>query len=227
MNQLEIPTEQQLSSVSAPILETARSFVIDSPLMYEMAGDELKTIKAKAKELEERRKAITTPMDKAKREVMDLFRKPLEILEQAEAAIKRTMLDYSNEQKRIAMEAQKKADEAAALERQRMEEAAKEAERSGDVATAMALQSASSMVVSQSLETQPAKVSGISTTTRWSAQVTDKLAYLKHVIDHPELIDTIDINSKSLNQMAVALKDKLNLPGVKAVATESISARTA
>lgn len=228
MSQIEIPTEQQLTSVSNPILETARSFVIDSPIMYEMAGDELKTIKAKTKELEERRKAITGPMDKAKKEVMDLFRKPLEALEQAESAIKKTMLSYTTEQRRIAEEAQRKADQAARAERERMEQQAKDAEQSGDVATAMALQSASTMVVAQTIDTQPAKVSGISTTKRWSAEVTDKVAYLKYLLENPELIDDrIDINMKPLNQMAVALKENFSVPGVRAIATESVTARVA
>ncbi len=227
MTQPNVPTEQQLVSVSTPILEIAKTFVIDSPIMYEMAGEELKTIKAKFKELEDRRKKITAPMDKAKKEVMDLFRKPLEMLEQAEAALKRTMLDYTSEQRRIAAEAQRKAEEAAANERKRMAEQAQAAERTGDVATSVALTAASEMIVAPTVQMEPAKVGGISTRTIWSATVTDKIAYLKHVIDHPELLDTIDISMKPLNQMASALKDKLNIPGIRAVSSESMSARAA
>lgn len=227
MNQPNIPSEAQLVSVSNPILETAQSFVIDSPVMYELAADELKTIKAKYKALEDQRKAITGPMDKAKKEVMDLFRKPLEMLEQAEGVIKRTMLAYANEQRRLQAEAQRQADEAAAAERKRMEEQAKAAEQTGDAASAIALQSASEMVVAPVVRIEPAKVSGISTRVIWSAEVTDKLAYLQHVLAHPELIDTIEISMKPLNQMATALKDKLAIPGVRAVASETMSARAA
>lgn len=225
MSQPNIPSEAQLASVSSPILETANSFIIDSPVMYEMAGDELKTIKAKYKLLEDQRKAITQPMDAAKKQVMDLFRKPLEMLEQAEGIIKRTMLAYQNEQRRLQAEAQRKIDEAAAAERQRMAEQAKAAEQTGDVASAVALQSAADMVVAPTVKMEPAKVSGISTTVRWSAEITDKIAFLQHALAHPEFMEAIDINMKPLNQMAVALKDKLNIPGVKAVSTESISAR--
>lgn len=223
----QIPSEQQLAQVSAPVLETAQSFVIDSPIMYEMAGDELKTIKLKYKQLEDQRKAITQPMDTAKKQVMDLFRKPLEMLEQAESAIKKTMLAYTTEQRRIAAEAQRKADEAAAAERKRMEEQAKAAQETGDAAAAVALQAASEMVVAPVVQLAPAKVSGISTTVRWSAEVTDKVAYIKHVLEHPELIDTVEISMKPLNQMATALKDKMSIPGIRAVATESMSARVA
>lgn len=227
MSQNNIPSEQELASVSNPILETAQSFVIDSPVMYEMAADELKTIKGQFKALEEKRKAITGPMDTAKKQVMDLFRKPLEALEQAENLIKRTMLAYQQEQRRLEVEAQRKINEAAEIERKRMEEQAQAAEKTGDVAAAVALQTAADMVVAPVVQIAPAKVSGISTTTRWSAEVTDKVAYIKHVMEHPELLDTVEISMKPLNQMATALKDKLNLPGIRAVATESMSARAA
>ena len=70
-------------------------------------------------------------------------------------------------------------------------------------------------------------MSGISTRVIWSAEVTDKLAYLQHVLAHPELIDTIEISMKPLNQMATALKDRLNIPGVRAVSAETMSARAA
>lgn len=227
MSQNNIPSEQELASVSNPILETAQSFVIDSPVMYEMAADELKTIKGQFKALEEKRKAITGPMDTAKKQVMDLFRKPLEALEQAENLIKRTMLAYQQEQRRLEVEAQRKINEAAEIERKRMEEQAQAAEKTGDVAAAVALQTAADMVVAPVVQIAPAKVSGISTTIRWSAEVTDKVAYIKHVMEHPELLDTVEISMKPLNQMATALKDKLNLPGIRAVATESMSARAA
>lgn len=227
MTHANIPSEQELASVSNPILETAQSFVIDSPVMYEMAADELKTIKGQYNALEEKRKAITAPMDAAKRQVMDLFRKPLEALEQAESLIKRTMLTYQQEQRRLEAEAQRKLNEAAEAERQRMAEQAKTAEESGDVAAAVALQSASEMVVAPVVQIAPAKVSGIRTTVRWSAEVTDKVAYLKHVLEHPELIDTVEISMKPLNQMATALKDKMSIPGIRAVSTESMSARAA
>jgi hypothetical protein len=224
--QTNVPSEQQLVAVSSPVLETAQSLVIDSPIMFEMAGEELKTIKQKTKQLEDQRKAITQPMDKAKKEVMDLFRKPLEMLEQAEAVLKRSILAYTQEQRRIQQEAQRKADEAAAAERRRIEEEAKAAEKTGDVETAAVMQSAASMVVAAPVKTEAPKVAGVSTTTRWTAEVTDKVEYIKHVLAHPELIDTITIDMRPLNQMAVALKDKLSIPGIRPIANESVSARS-
>lgn len=225
MSHIETPTAQELIKVAAPVLETATTLLIDSPMMYEMAGDELKTIKAKAKELEEQRKSITGPMDVAKKRVMDLYRKPLEMLEQAESAIKRSMLTYTTEQRRIAAEEQAKVNAAAEAERQRMAKEAAEAEKAGDVATSIALSSAAEMVTAHSVNLQPNKVAGITTTTRWSAEVHDKVAYLKHVIENPDLLDSVEIHMPTLNKMASALKDKMNIPGVRPVSNESLSAR--
>ena len=221
-----IPSEQQLAQVSSPILATAQSLVIDSPTMYEVAADELKTIKGRYKQLEEQRKAITQPMDAAKKQVMELFKKPLEQLEQAEKILKASMLDYQQATARAAAEAQRKLDEAAAAERARMAEAAKTAEQTGDVGAAIAMQAAAEMVVAPTIQTTPAKVAGISTTVRWSAEVVSKADFLRHALANPELLDAVEISQPFLNKLAVAMKDKLNLPGIKAVATESISART-
>lgn len=221
-----IPSEQQLAQVSSPILATAQSLVIDSPTMYEVAADELKTIKGRYKQLEEQRKAITQPMDVAKKQVMELFKKPLEQLEQAEKILKASMLDYQQATARAAAKAQRKLDEAAAAERARMAEAAKTAEQTGDVGAAIAMQAAAEMVVAPTIQTTPAKVAGISTTIRWSAEVVSKADFLRHALANPELLDAVEISQPFLNKLAVAMKDKLNLPGIKAVATESISART-
>ena len=224
---IEIPSEQSLARISNPILATALALVIDSPEMLEIAADDLRSIKTKIAELESRRKEITTPMDAAKKSVMDLFSKPTDVLKQAESAYKNAILTYQSEQERIAAAAQRAADAAAEAERKRMEAAAVVAEESGDVETAVAIQMASEMMVSNIPLAAPSKVAGISKTVRWSAEVIDKVAYLKHVLANPELIDTVNVDLTSLNRMAIALKGNLNYPGIKAVSTASISARRA
>lgn len=224
---LDVPSEQSLAKLSNPILATALALVIDGPEMLEIAADDLRSIKTKISELEDRRKAITAPMDASKKSVMELFSKPTEVLKQAETAIKTAILTYQTEQQRIAAAAQRAADAAAEAERLRMQAAAAIAEDAGDVDTAVAIQSASQMMVANVPIAAPRKVAGISTTVRWSAEVTDKAAYIAHVLTNLDLIDTINIDLTALNRMAVALKGNLNYPGIKAVSTSSISARRA
>jgi hypothetical protein len=67
-------------------------------------------------------------MDDAKKAVMDLFRGPLDLLGQAEAALKGKMLEYTREVQRRAAEERQRAEAAAQAERQRIAEEARKAE---------------------------------------------------------------------------------------------------
>lgn len=103
-------------------LTSAQDLIIDSPSMYELAGEELRNIKALQKKVEESRTSITGPLNAALKAVNDLFRAPKEYLEQAEAAVKRPMVAFTQEQERIAAEARRAAEAAAAAERRRLAE---------------------------------------------------------------------------------------------------------
>lgn len=96
------------TSASALTLQATAAFtslselVIDSDDMYQIAADELKAVKGLQKTVEERRTAITGPINIALKSVNDLFRAPKEYLEKAEAAVKRSMVTWSTEQERLA-----------------------------------------------------------------------------------------------------------------------------
>lgn len=107
------------------MVEVAESIEIDGPEMYEIASGQLKEVKAMSKRLEEQRKSITKPLDEAKKAVMDTFRPAMEFCDQAEGMIKRGMLGYDNEQRRIRQEEERKAREAAEAERKRIQENAR------------------------------------------------------------------------------------------------------
>lgn len=220
-----VPDAKELQADAANTLELAVSFTIDSQQMYELAGGELKEISAKLKALESKRKAITGPLDKAKKEVMDLFRGPLATLEQAESAIKTAMLSYQSEQRRIAAEQQAAIDKAAKAEAARLEKQAETAQATGDVALAATLQATAAVITAPVVQAEPAKVSGISSRETWKAIVTDKLAFVQHVAANPELIDLLLVDQKAIDAMARALKANLNLPGITAQPVESIAVR--
>lgn len=116
-----------LATQAQAALTSATDLTIDSPTMYELASDELKNIKGLQKTVEEKRTAITGPLNLALKAVNDLFRAPAQFLIQAETACKRSMIDYTTEQERIAAEARRVADEAARVERARL--AAEQAEQ--------------------------------------------------------------------------------------------------
>lgn len=123
MEQISIatPDATALNKSAETFLVTARSLEIDSPDMYQMAAGELQQIKRKAKDLEEQRVGLVTPLNGVVKKINDMFRAPLEFLSQAEATIKGTMITYDREQERKVAEERRKAEEAAARERARLQ----------------------------------------------------------------------------------------------------------
>jgi len=245
-----------LASKAQAALTSACDYVIDSPTMYELAGDDLKQVKALQKEVEDKRTSITGPLNQAVKAVNDLFRQPKEYLEQAEAKLKRAMVAWSSEQNRLAAEARAQAEAAARAERERLaaearaqaeaariaQQEAQAAADNGDheaaaaaMATAQAAQqqatiatmTAQVVTVAPAVEA-PAKVIGISGRTTYSADVTDLLALVKAVAAGTAPLECLAADTKFLNAQARAFKkDGALYPGVVAVSQLGIAARAA
>lgn len=121
-------TAAELGRQAADMLEVARAYTVDSAEMYALAGEELRTIATRRAQLEEKRLAITRPMDAAKRAVMDLFRQPLAVLDEAESCLRRAMIEWKRaEDARLEAE-RREAERRAEAERQRLEAERREAE---------------------------------------------------------------------------------------------------
>jgi hypothetical protein len=103
--------------------------VVDSEIMQAIAADDLKAIKALQQRVEEKRTAITRPLNQAIKAINDLFRAPKEYLDQAERTLKAAILDFTAEQEKIAAQARRQADEAARLERELLAEQQREQQR--------------------------------------------------------------------------------------------------
>ncbi len=117
-----------LALQSEAALSSAKDLVIDSADMYQIAAEELREIKAMQKRVEEKRTAITVPLNAALKAVNDLFRAPAAFLVQAEAAVKKPMVEWTNEQERLAAVARREAEEQARKERERLAAIQREAE---------------------------------------------------------------------------------------------------
>jgi hypothetical protein len=235
------PDEAALITGAESALSIAQSIEIDSPEMYRLAGDELASIKGKAKQLDEQRKSITKPLDDAKKAVMDLFRRPLEVLTSAEGILKRSMLAYDQEQRRKQEEEQRKARIAAEAERQRQQaeadkkaEEARQAAEAGDVKKAAELQqqaeetaAVAEMITAPVIQLEKPKASGVAVRKTYKARVTDLKALLQGVIDGVVPDAVIEINESVLNSQARSLKESMKYPGVEVYTEEGISARSA
>lgn len=245
-----------LGTQAQVMLNGANGIVIDSQELYEIAGEDLRRVKALQKQVEEKRTAITGPLNAATKAVNDLFRSPKEYLDQAEAVLKRAITGWTVKQEQLAAEARAKAEAEARAERERLAEeqrkqeaaaaaamqAAQEAAAAGDAEAA-----ARAQAEAQALEMQaqasaataavvtiaptvaaPVAAAGISKRVTYSAEVTDLLALVKAVAEGKAPIEVVQADAKFLGAQARAFKKQGELyPGVQSVATASVAARAA
>lgn len=230
--EIAVPTSEELTNQAQSFLSVAEAYTIDSAEMVHIAAADLVQIKAKAKALEDQRKAITKPMDEAKAKIMDLFRQPVELLNKAERLIKAEMIRFDQEQEKIRREREEKLREQARIEREKIEaearkaaeRAAKEAEK-GNTQKAEALQE-HAMQKQMEAETVQApivvreqvKVKGVSMKMRWKAEIIDA-----SLIPREYLVP----NEKALNDVAQATKGALSIPGVRFYGVPEVSSRSA
>lgn len=243
---IHAPDAAQLNNRAQAALKMVESMVIDSQETYDLAADELKAIKSKAKTLEDQRTGITGPINKALKAINDLFRGPTQYLEQAEKIIKGKMLTYTAEQERIAAEERRKAEAAVRAEQERLAREAAEreaaakaeadallaagnAEKAAEVQAQAAIEAASMAATAQVMtapvvEVSVAKVSGISQRSVWKAECTDKAALIAFIAANPQFMNLVEVNTSALNQMAKAMKDTMQIPGVRAYEDKTLAA---
>ena len=121
-------------------LANAADMTVDSQDMLTCAGEDLRAVKSLQKQVEEKRTAITVPLNAALKAINDLFRAPKEYLERAETTLKGAMLTYTQEQERLAVIARRIAEEAAQKERDRLAEEQRQQEAAAHAAAQAAAQ---------------------------------------------------------------------------------------
>lgn len=115
------PKDPEISRRAASSLKIAENYEITSQKMFEFAADDLKNIKSLMKRVEEQRTNQVGPLNTEVKRINGEYKEPMNWLESAEQILKGKILLYTQEQERIAAEAQRKADEAARQERARIE----------------------------------------------------------------------------------------------------------
>ncbi len=219
--------DEQLFDDSKEMLELAKDWEIETPEMAHAAADDLRQVKALYKDLEANRKAITGPLLKAKSKIDDMFKPALGWLKESERLLKAEILQYQQTEARIARAAQAKADEEARKEREVLERKAKVAAATLQKDKAEELRVEAEAVVAPVVESEAPKLAGVSVRKVWKARLTDKQAFLRHVLDErADLLTLVTIDQAGLNALARLHKDGLEIAGVKAVEESSVSARS-
>jgi hypothetical protein len=175
---------------------------------YTTAGEYLKSIKNAAAELDDLRKSMTRPLDESKKRIMDFFRKPMDILEKAEAAIKRSMLTYQDEQERLRKEEEARLAELQRKEAEKLLKKAEKAEEKGNADKADELRESAQQLSSVTPVVAPAVegVAGVNTKTVWKFKIVDV-----NLIPREYMLP----NDKMLGDVARATKGTLKVAGVE------------
>lgn len=214
------------------LLDVAQAYVIDSPEMAAAAADELGSIKAKAKQLDDLRMSMTRPLDEAKKRIMDLFRGPQLKLAAAEETIKKAIGVYQTEERRKAEELRKAAEEVARKERERLAEEARQAAEAAKAAAAAGDEEAAAQASMQAavlaaeaevvehlapaVVEAPVKLAGVSTRTDWDFEITDEAAIPR---------EFLVVDDKKIRAYVKAMKSDAKIPGVRVFTKETIAAR--
>jgi hypothetical protein len=221
------PEIQEKTESALTVIDMAKNLSIVSVDNYRLGQDLMADIKGRIKTLEEIRMGQTRPLDESKKRILDFFRIPIQKLEDAKAHLNQIMVNFTEEQERNRREEERQLQEAA---RKRAEEEALqqalEAEAAGDKQEAEAILQEPVYVppIRVMSEIPKSKESHIRET--WSAVIDDPMALVKAIAEGKTDIQSIEPNKlienhPFLNTMATRYRDKLNIPGVRAVSRKT------
>jgi hypothetical protein len=218
---IDVSKVDQEEKHAVAVLESANRLTVTTEVEYASTGELLKAVKAKQKELEAERKAITQPLEQAKKAVIALFKKPQEMLIKAENILKKQMIEFQDEQERKRIAEEKRlAEEAAkseAKEKAKLEKKAVRLEEKG--CTDMAMQARADAeavhIPAPVLAKETPKVQGIAKKTVWKYKIEDQ-----NQIPREYMMP----NEKMIGEVVRATKGKIQIAGVKAYPETTIAA---
>lgn len=213
---IDVSIVKQAEKDTQLIVREASALVIRTQNDFELAGTLRMKIKGKIKELDEKRKSITQPLDLAKKNIMALFNPIIESLTAGVGIIDKGVIVFTEEQDRKAREAQAKADEEARKAREKAEARARELEAQGKTEKAQAMQEKADAIIAPVIMAATPKVAGQAIKEVWYAEVTD----FKALTDDYKLVD-----QSKLDKVAQATKGNISIPGVVFKSRKIVSGR--
>jgi len=209
------PEEQAIVKRAEDISTRISNFKITSQDEYNVSGEYLKSIKSTYKQIEDLRMSMTRPLDDSKKRIMDFFRKPLDILTNAEGVLKRGILMYQQAQERARIEQERKLQVEAEKKRQEALAKAEAARAEGKEAKAEKYEDKANGIIAPTLAPTVQKVSGISTKMVWKFEVIDEKAIPREYLI-PDLV--------KIGKVVRSVGNTLPIPGVRIYPEETIAA---
>ena len=210
------------------------ALTIDSAEMYEQAGIQLKRISEAAKQFDDQRKAIVTPINDSVKRINDLFRPTLEGLEAMRVKLKAAMTVWSDAEEARVAEERRVAEAQAEAERKRIEAEARE---QAAALRAAGDDSGADEVVEQAaaevnvisvpvVKAETPKVSGVSTRMVWTFEITDMKALMAEIVAGTNPLATealVEACSKVIRQRVTAMRSDFKVAGIRVYQTKQIA----
>lgn len=143
-----IEQETQLEAEKVSLVEQAKAITVKNQESYDLASNFIKRVNESIKKVVDVFKEPKESAHKTHKSICDKEKALTDSLTSAVAIVKKTMVVYVEEQKRIEQEIQRKQEEARRIESDRLMKEAAEAEKNGNQ-----FQAEVSMQMAQSLET--------------------------------------------------------------------------
>lgn len=214
--------EKQSSVVD--LVTKAKDLVITNQDQLDAAALVLIEVKKRIKDLENQRKAITNPIDAAKKAVMDLFRDPSNKLEKAEQELKNAIMKYDDEQKELARieqaRVQKLIDQENAKQQKLIDQKIERAEAAGKVEKVEDL-------ILQKENIIPIAAPVVAPKIEKPSSVSYKITYAAEIVDI-NLVprEYMIANLPALTKIGQATKGSITIPGVKFTEVKTLASRS-
>ena len=219
------PETETLEREARAVIVRAEEIQITTADEHGVALDMIKALREREKRIAEHFEPSRKALDSAKKEILAARDSLVKPLAEARGVLSDKAVTYQQEQERIAREAQAKADAEARKKEEERLAAIKEAEAWSDDEEVERIQTTVAAPPVKAAPPAVAKVSGASSRTTWHAEVVDVGTLINHIAGNPDLHFLVEPNMKALNRIAVAEKENMAIPGVKAVPSTSVVTR--
>ena len=205
---------QVIEQEQKDLVTQAKSIIIKTQPQYIGASDFLKRVKTLYAKISETFDPIIEAAHKTHKEAVGQKKNLVSPIEEAERIVKMAMIDYKDEQDRIARAEQERLNKEAERKQAELQRKAEEAREKGQESKAEKLEEKAQVTVAPVVASKAEKIEGISYREKWYAVVNDPMALVIAIAKGKAPITFIEPNMTALNKTASANKGSLPIPGV-------------
>lgn len=217
----EQAAKQELATIQPVIIPT----IITTSKEFVSAGELLRQVKGEQTRLKALKDNTLAPFREGMQRVQQLFAPKERMLDEAEADLKEAISFYTENQRLEQRRIEAELRDQHAREAEAAEAKAAKLEEKGKPEQAEAVRDAVPAVPVVIMDTP--KVAGVTTRAVYHAEVVDMMALVKAVAEGRAPLAYLNANMTVLNNMARAMKEAGQIPGVKIRRGTSVAARSA